>query len=62
MILITMVTDGKKEEHRMDKVDVAKEFAVEKMKDANLYGSSFVAKIYREGSPKQLISVVTNEQ
>jgi hypothetical protein len=59
-ILLKMVTDGKKEEHKLSKIEVAREYAFEKMAEANLYGSAFDAKIYREGPPLELMTVVTN--
>jgi hypothetical protein len=59
-IILTMITDNKKEEHRLDKAIDAKEMALEKMADANLYGSYFKAQIYREGPPRELLTVVTN--
>ncbi len=59
-VLLTMVTDGKKQEHKLDSLNVAKEYAIEKMREDNLFRYVFEAKIYREGPPKELLTIVTN--
>lgn len=61
-LLVSIEIDGKKKEQYADGLDQARELAQDLMYDANLYGSAFEAKIYKQkGETRELIAMLTND-